>query len=110
MLASIVIDSLFLLCPMSELPLLDQSARLDMLDYFAAEMEAKGTNLFGGTSVIEEKSDCTLRIRLTEVSTWEMRLLDNGQIRCTHNISAPDVIQQSQTHLYSQDWILVKMK
>lgn len=110
MLASALIDSLFLLCPASELPLLDVSARLDMLDYYAAEMEAKGANVMGGTSVMEEKGDSLIRLRLTEVSTWEMRLLDDGIIRCQHTISAAEMEPRVNLSFYSKDWAPIRRK
>lgn len=108
MLTTALIDSLFLLCPMSELPLLDQNARLDMLDYYAAKMEAKGNNVLDGCSILEEKTDSLLKIQLTEVSKWEMQLMPNGEICCKHTIQIPDAAPLTSLHFYSREWSLKK--
>lgn len=91
---------------MTELPLLDRSARLDMLDYYEARMEARGTNTMGGTSVMTEKTDSTLTIRLTDLSTWHMEILPHDQVprpkknkrepkgipvRTTHTLNVPNI-------------------
>ena len=104
----LLIDSLFLLCPMADLPLLDKSARLDMLDYYEAQMEARGTNILGGTSVLTEKTNSTLTIRMTDVSTWHMEILPAEQIkkkkrpagipvRTTHVVSVPGLPDRTKT-------------
>lgn len=90
-----LIDSLFLLLPMSELPLLDRSARLDMLDYYAASLPARATNTLGGESVLTAKTDSTLSIHLTDVSDWQLSVLPDGTLLCTHTLhgtSRPDIV------------------
>ena len=92
-----LIDSLFLLLPMSELPLLDHSARLDMLDYYAASLPARATNALGGESVLTAKTDSTLSIHLTDVSDWQLTVLPDGTLLCTHTLhvaSRPDIVRK----------------
>ena len=68
-------DSVLVSVPESELPLLERNPRLDMLDLYNSQMEAKGENIFGGASYLTEKDDNYLRIRLTDVSEWELQRL-----------------------------------
>lgn len=110
MFTSLLIDSLFLLCPMSELPLLERSARLDMLDYYEARMEARGTNRMGGSSILTSKSDSLLTIQLTEVSSWSMELMKDGSIRTTHKIQTSDIPERKTTHYYNKEWKSLKRK
>lgn len=113
MLATLIIDSLLLTCPCAELPLLDTNARMDMLDYYAAGMEARGVNRYGGTSLITKKEDDLLTIKLTDVSTWTLRLVETrkGTIaECTHTLEIPDLPLRSTTHYYRTDWTPVKKK
>ena len=84
-----VIDSLFLWMPMSELPMLPVSSRMDMLDYYEAKMEARGENIYGGVSVLTQKDERSLTVKLTEVSTWKMEALEDGSVRCTHRVEVP---------------------
>lgn len=103
---------------MTELPLLSTDSRLDMLDYSAAHMEARGTNQLEGTSIMTHHSDSLITLQLTEVSTWSMQLLTNGNIRCTHTLSP--LREGDQQHAegawavpintircYNRDWQLI---
>lgn len=109
MITAAIIDSLFLLCPLTELPLLDNSGRMDMLDYYAAQMEAKGTNTMGGTSVMEEKTDSSLTVRLTDVSTWRMEIVRSPKgkeptIQTTHTLHVPDIPDRIDRRRYTLQW------
>lgn len=106
----LLIDSLFLLCPLTELPLLDMEARMDMLDYYAARMEARGTNRMGGVSVLLHKTDSTLYVRLTDVSEWQMELLPDQTIRTTYTLCAPDIPDRITTRTYTHNWAAVPKK
>lgn len=107
-----LIDSLFLLCPLTELPLLDRGARMDMLDYYEARMEARGTNRMGGISVLTEKTDSILTLRLTDISTWQMEILPpqskkhpSPTLRCTHTLTVPGLPDRKTIHLYDTNWV-----
>lgn len=69
------VDSAFVAVPDSVLPLLDRNARLDLLDYANAGMEAKVTNLMDGTTWLTEKTDSTVTLQLTPVSQWQLCLV-----------------------------------
>ena len=85
----LIVDSLFLLMPMTELPMLPVNSRMDMLDYYEAQMEAQGENTFGGKSVLTQKDEKSLTVKLTDVSTWKMEVLADGNVRCTHRVEVP---------------------
>lgn len=92
---------------MSELPLLDYSARMDMIEYYDAQMEAKCTNTLGGISTLEYKTDSVMVIKLTDVSHWELSLLPNNRLRCTHTISLndlPEIEDRKTIHFYDTKW------
>lgn len=61
--------------PMSYMELLDPSTRLDMLDYFAVDSVYQATNNMGGKSELVTVTPTYLKLRLTPVSTWEIKLL-----------------------------------
>ena len=105
---SLIIDSLFLLCPTGELPLLAGSARLDLLDYHAAGMEAKATNRLGGETRLLEKTDSLITLQLTHVSRWTMRLTPQGLLRVEHSIQAAPNWNRTSTRFYNKDWELEK--
>lgn len=98
-------DSVLVSVPESELPLLERNPRLDMLDLYNSKMEAKGENIFGGASYLTEKDDNYLRIRLTDVSEWELqRLTLDGDTLfvCIHSVSTPAT--GSTVRCYSKTW------
>ena len=98
-------DSVLVSVPESELPLLERNPRLDMLDLYNSQMEAKGENIFGGASYLTEKDDNYLRIRLTDVSEWELqRLTLDGDTLfvCIHSVSTPAT--GSTVRCYSKTW------
>lgn len=66
-------DTMLVRVPQSELPLLERNPRLDMLDLYNSQMEAKGENIFGGYSYL-------LKRRIT-ICTSASRTLANGK-RC----------------------------
>lgn len=99
-----LIDSLFLLAPMTELPLLDRSARLDMLDYYAAGLPANGTNTIGGKSLLTQKNDSTLNIRLTDVSDWTLTVLPDRTLLCTHTLHLPELPDRITARRYDAQW------
>ena len=99
-------DSLFVKVPKKELPMLETNPRMDMIDLYNYNMEAKGENIFGGNSVMEKKSDNYILIRLSDVSQWEMMRLkksDGGCILlCTHTLT--DGVSGSRWNAYDEKW------
>ena len=85
---------------------------MDMLDYYEARMEARGTNRMGGISLLTEKTDSTLTLRLTDVSTWQMEIVPpkskkhpSPTLRCTHTLTVPGLPDRKTIHLYDTNWI-----
>lgn len=99
------IDTLFTAVPMSELPLLERNARLDMLDLYNYKMAAKGENIFGGTSTMKKKSAHHVAVDLTESSHWEMMRLCSGTdtiYACLHTTYCP--AGETKARFYHTDW------
>ena len=99
------IDTLFTAVPMSELPLLERNARLDMLDLYNYKMAAKGENIFGGTSTMTKKSAHHIAVDLTESSRWEMMRLCSGTdtiYACLHTTYCP--AGETKASFYHTDW------
>lgn len=99
------IDSTFVKVPVTELPLLDTNSRLDMLDLYNYNMEAKADNIFGGSSVMVGKSPNHIRLRLTETSDWELMRLkaDTAVIyACIHTLKYS--VGESSIRFYDEAW------
>lgn len=99
------VDRLFTSVPSRVLSMLDKTARLDMIDLYNNNMKAVAENVYGGQSVMEEKSDDYISIRLTDVSLWQMKLFPLSHdtlIVCVHTIASP--AQSSTIQGYHHDW------
>lgn len=101
------IDSLFVNAPANILPLLSRNARLDMIDYLDYSQPAIVSNRFGGKSEMTTLSDSLIEIRLTDVSTWQMRIICLPQnrdtiIQTTHIVCRPDT--EIVVNRYTRDW------
>ena len=77
------INAVFVSMPDSLLPLLTRNDRLDLLDYHKAGMEARVTNLMGGTTTLLERNDTTICLQLTAVSRWRITIVTDtfGAVR-----------------------------
>ncbi len=103
--AATPIDTIFIHVPMSELPLLKTNPRLDMLDLYNYKMVAKGENTFGLYSVLQKKTPDYLRVKLTDISQWELMRLraDSSEIyACTHSFLPP--VSESRITFYNTSW------
>ena len=69
------IEHFFLTARQQLAPLLDSTARLNLLDYAAAGQEAQVENLFGGMTRLDTLAADYLKLQLTSVSTWELLLV-----------------------------------
>lgn len=104
------VDRLFTSVPSRVLSMLDKTARLDMIDLYNNNMKAAAENVYGGQSVMEEKSDDYISIRLTDVSQWQMKLFPLSHdtlIVCVHTIASP--AQSSTIQVYHHDWSQAKV-
>lgn len=99
------LEQYFAQTPTAVLPLLDKTAKLDLLDLYNGHLPAKAENLLGGQSEIVRKTDTFLSLRLTDVSSWEMKVLSSGNdttIACIHSVKAGSTT--SQLTAYDTQW------
>lgn len=99
----------FATMPQSVLPILDKTARLDMIDLYNSNMVAKAENVYGGQAEMLKKTDDFIKIRCTESSSWQMKVLPLGHdtlIVCIHSVQAVDT--SSKVKVYKRDWYSVK--
>ena len=68
-------DSVFVHVSSGILSVLDMDARLDMIDLYNYNMKAEAYNIYGGKSVMTQKTDSMFSISLTESSRWDLALL-----------------------------------
>lgn len=69
------VDAYFSKMPQAVLPLLDKTARLDLLDLYNSHLTPKVENVYGGQSALLTKTDDYIHIRCTDASSWQMKLL-----------------------------------
>lgn len=82
--------SLFIAAPVSVFPLLDHSARLDLIDYYEAGMPAKVENRYGGTTELLHLSDTLIVLNLTSASTMEMRMAEDSAVTLKRIFKTPE--------------------
>ncbi len=95
--------------PQSVFPLLDQTARLDLVDLFNSRLTAKTQNVYGGEAVLHELTADYLRLDCTEVSSWQLRLLPlagDTLILSVHTLDAQG--KASDVKLYNRHWAELK--
>lgn len=73
--APLTADSVFVELPHTVLEILSRSTRLDMLDYYRADSLWEAPNLVDGTSRLELVTADYLKVRLTDVSTLQIKIL-----------------------------------
>lgn len=98
----------FTSAPATVFPLIDNSARLDMLDYFNSTKNLGSTNALSGRSRITEIKPGSMRIGMTSASTYQIAALPAGTDTLTAVIStvltpAPD----SKMAVYTGNWATV---
>lgn len=98
---------LFVNAPMNIIPQLDRSARMDLLDLYEAGMTAKTGNRFGGTCTMTHCSDTAITIHLTDVSTMNLRMVNDSVVELSHKVFVKDV-EHTSRRLYDNHWKLIK--
>lgn len=89
----------------SALELLPVSARLDMLDYWDVDSVYKASNAMEGLSWLETVSADYLKVRLTPVSTLEIKVLPEKKSRIVmtiHTVGDDVQAQDSQVKFYDE--------
>lgn len=102
-LSTLTLSALFTAAPTEVLPLIDKPSRLDMVDLYEAGMSAVVANRFGGQSELTMLSDTLVALRLTEISTVEMRLLADSTIELRHTYALPEGVQTTKKY-YNTNW------
>ncbi len=98
--------SLFVALPDSLAPLLTEVNRADFGDFLSSNMKAEVKNRFGRSSEMLRMTDDFLQLKMTSVSSAEMKLLpvnDSTKVICvvrTYRGPVPD----SEVRFYSTDW------
>lgn len=104
------IDAYFSKIPQTVLPLLDKTARLDMLDLYNSHLTSRVENLFGGQSVLIAKTDDYINIKCTDSSSWQMKLLPMAHdtlVACISTVSGLNAYSKL-TYYRGSDWHMVK--
>lgn len=100
------INSIFVSMPDSISPLLTKVNRQDFADFLSSGMKAVVKNKFGGESEMIKLTDDYLRLKTTDVSVEEMKLLplnDSVNVVCVvKTYSGP--VEDSNVEFYTTDW------
>ena len=100
------IKSLFVALPDSLSPLLSKVNREDFGDFLSNNMKAEVKNRFGRSSQMLKMTDDYLQLKLTSVSSAEMKLLpvnDSTQVICVVKTYRGPVID-SEVKFYTTEW------
>ncbi len=103
--AQLTASEAFSKAPRKVMPLLDENARLDMIDYFNSNMSNATENSYGGKSRITELSPKQLSARLTDASTCQVSILPGASgelIALITTVATPT--PDSRMSVYSSDW------
>ncbi len=104
------IDAYFAKMPQTVLPLLDKTARLDLLDLYNSHLTPKVENVYGGQSALLTKTDDYIHIRCTDASSWQMKLLPVAHdtlIVCISTVRGLNTYSRL-TYYRGSDWHQVK--
>jgi len=104
--AEITSTQAFSTAPRKVMPLLDENARLDMIDYYNSNMSNSTENSYGGQSRILSLSAESLTAQLTDATRCQIAVLPDGKegliaIITTVATPAPD----SNISIYTPDWM-----
>lgn len=106
--SAVSLVTLFFSAPLSVVPLLDSSARMDMVDLFEAGQPAQVGNRYGGVSEMTVLTDSLILLRLTDVSTMELRLLPDTTLSVRHTVTTPDSVSHTRNIRYNRSFNPVK--
>ncbi len=96
----------FVRLPASCLKLLDRNTRLDMIDYYAADSVWTAKNAMQGYSRLDTVTPEYLKVRVTDVSTCQIRLLPfrkgGNIVAVVYTISSGDGAPDSQLFFFDE--------
>lgn len=100
------INSVFISMPDSLSPLLTKVNRQDFADFLSSDMKAVVKNKFGGESEMLKLTENYIRLKTTDSSVEEMKMLplnDSVNILCiVKTYSGP--VEDSSVEFYTTDW------
>lgn len=98
--------NIFVNMPDSIAPLLTAVNRADFIDFMESNMKAEIKNKFDDTSVMTDLTDSYINIRMTEESSWQMKLLplqNDSLIICVITTACAPVCD-SNIRFFTLDW------
>ena len=98
------LTAFFIAAPLAIVPMLDRSARMDMIDLFEAGLPACVENRYGGTSRMTTLTDSVLTIELTAVSTLKLTLQSDSSFCLEHAVTTSDSITYRTSSTFSKDF------
>ncbi|MCM1517220.1 MAG: DUF3256 family protein [Pseudoflavonifractor sp.] len=103
--AQLTASRAFATAPASQFPLLDNTTRLDMIDYFNSGSSTASTNQLRGSSRITALSPESLTFKMTDASTYQIAVLPAGKdslITVIETVAMP--ARDSRMSFYGRDW------
>ncbi len=103
--AQLTASKAFIDAPQKVFPLLEQSVRMDMVDYFNNGLDTESANSLNGKSVITDMTPSVLSVKMTDSSTAQLALLKSGTdtvIALVSTVAAPGL--DSNLTFYSSKW------
>lgn len=98
-------STVFASAPRGIFPLLDQTTRLDMIDYYNGGVESKSENTLGGGASINDMTDQSLTVKLTDASSCQLFLLEMGGDTIVGLINTvKDPAPDSRIEFYTTEW------
>lgn len=105
LMAEITATEAFTSAPRKVIPLLDENAKLDMVDYFNSNLANTTSNTYGGKSRITSLDASQLTAQLTEASQCQIAVLPDGKdglIALITTVASPT--PDSRMSIYTPDW------
>ncbi|MCK9160998.1 MAG: DUF3256 family protein [Bacteroidaceae bacterium] len=102
----------FIDMPDSLCPLLTHNNRADCIDFLNSHMKAKVQNRFDSISEMTEMSKDYIRVRLSQETTWQMKLLtvnDSTKVICVVSTACAPACDSS-LKFYSTSWKEISSK
>ena len=90
----------------SALEILPKSTRLDMLDYWDVDSVYKASNVMEGLSWLEKVTPDYLKVRITSVSTLEIKILQGKKdklVMTVYTVGDNEQAQDSQIKFYDEN-------
>lgn len=96
------IERLFVAAPLSILPLLSKTSRMDLLDLYKAQQDAIVSNRWGGESRLLYMSKDSIALATSATNSWHLKISPDSSLRVTYLSTLPDTL--SQTQHFTKSW------